>query len=125
MQTLTLLPLRPDGVRGTLEFVFSVHPTNSSRIPDSATPQRQGASITHEAVAMATKLLSSVPSSMTPQAWFEGISSQICRLMDGVDGSELSRTAAQIVGFGILGKKQLGAPGACFLGLNLKAAMGR
>lgn len=113
MRTLTLLPLRPDGVRGTMEFVFSVHPSSSSEAADSTTPQKQGASITHEAVALATKLLSSVPASMTPQAWFEGISGQLFYLIDGKDGPDLARTAAQILGFGILGKRQLGAPGTC------------
>lgn len=110
MQTLTLLPLREDGVRGTMEFVFSVHPSTSSQT-DTTAPQKQGAAITHEAVAVATRLLSSVPISMTPQAWFHGIAGQLFQLMDGSEGSELARTAAQIVGFGILGKKQFGAPG--------------
>lgn len=111
MQTLTLLPLRPDGVRGTMEFVFTVHPSDSFEATDSTTPHKQGASITHEAVAVATKLLSSVPTSMTPQAWFGGISGQLFHLIDGANGPDLARTAAQIVGFGILGKRQLGAPG--------------
>ncbi|KAM3437502.1 hypothetical protein NHJ13734_004626 [Beauveria thailandica] len=120
LQTLTLLPLRPDGVRGTLELVFSVHPSNVGRADSSgsaaggqeAQPQKQGASITHEAVAVATKLLSSVPAGMTAEAWFAGISGQVFALMDGAAGPDLERTAAQIVGFGILGKKALGAPGA-------------
>jgi hypothetical protein len=110
MQTLTLLPLRPDGVRGTMEFVFSVHPSTSSQHGSTAS-RKQGALITHEAVAVATRLLSSVPASMTPAAWFGGISEQLFHLMDESEGPELARTAAQIVGFGILGKKQNGAPG--------------
>lgn len=110
MQTLTLLPLRPDGVRGTMEFVFSVHPSTSSQHGSTAS-HKQGALITHEAVAVATRLLSSVPASMTPEAWFGGISEQLFHLMDESEGPELARTAAQIVGFGILGKKQYGAPG--------------
>lgn len=111
METLTLLPLRSDGVRGTMEFVFSVHPSNANAKPESAETQKQGAGITHEAVAVATKLLSSAPASMTPQVWFEGLSSQMFDLIDGKDGQDLARTTAQIVGFGILGKKSLGAPG--------------
>lgn len=114
MQTLTLLPLRPDGVRGTMEFVFSVHPSNANAKAESAATQKQGAGITHEAVAVATKLLSSVPASMTPQAWFEGISSQLLDLIDSKDGLDLARTTAQIIGFGILGKKSLGAPGKTY-----------
>ncbi|KND94080.1 RNA polymerase II assembly factor RTP1 [Tolypocladium ophioglossoides CBS 100239] len=112
MQTLTSLPLKPDGVRATLEFVFSVHPSNNAAPADVRQPQKGGAGITHEAVAVATKLLSSVPSSMTPEAWFEGISGQLFSLFDGEAGPDLAKTAAQIVGFGILGKKRLGAPGA-------------
>ncbi|KAF7539010.1 hypothetical protein G7Z17_g12510 [Cylindrodendrum hubeiense] len=111
LQTLTRLPLRQDGVRGTMEFVFSVHPSNVGKATDSSTPEKQGASITHEAVAVATRLLSSVPTSMTPQAWFSGISEQLLRLMDGEGGLDLAKTAAQVVGYGILGRKQYGAPG--------------
>lgn len=111
MQTLTRLPLRSNGVRGTMEFVFSVHPSNNGKGSDAAAPLKQGASITHEAVAVATRLLSSAPASMTPQEWFDGISGQLLQLMDGEAGPDLARTAAQIVGFGILGKKQFGAPG--------------
>lgn len=111
MQTLTCLPLRRDGVRGTMEFVFSVHPSNDRNAADTSQPQKEGAGITHEAVAIATRLLSAVPASMTPQVWFNGISGQLFSLMDGDAGPDLAKTAAQIVGFGILGKKQLGAPG--------------
>ncbi|RBR10664.1 uncharacterized protein FIESC28_09370 [Fusarium coffeatum] len=113
LQTLTLLPLRPTGVRGTMEFVFSVHPSNIGRTPDAGSgPQKQGASITHEGIAVATKLLSSVPASMTPQAWFDGISEQLFELIDGTAGPELAKTASQVVGFGVLGSKQYGAPGS-------------
>ncbi|KAF5673025.1 hypothetical protein FHETE_3510 [Fusarium heterosporum] len=113
LQTLTLIPLRPTGVRGTMEFIFSVHPSNIGRNPDAdAGPQKQGASITHEGVAIATKLLSSVPASMTPQAWFDGISGQLFELIDETAGPELAKTASQVVGYGVLGNKQYGAPGS-------------
>lgn len=94
-----------------MEFVFSVHPSNSGQTADPSNQGKQGAAITHEAVAVATKLLSSVPASMTADVWFQGISSQLFALIDGQAGPEIARTAAQIVGFGILGKKQFGAPG--------------
>lgn len=95
-----------------MEFVFSVHPSNVGKMADSGSaPQKQGASITHEAVAVATRLLSSVPGNMTPDAWFSGIAGQLFSLMDGDAGGELAKTAAQIVGYGILGRKQFGAPG--------------
>ncbi|KAH7159678.1 hypothetical protein B0J13DRAFT_110580 [Dactylonectria estremocensis] len=111
LQTLTRLPLREDGVRGTMEFVFSVHPSNVGKAAESSSAAKQGAAITHEAVAVATRLLSSVPASMTPRAWFSGISEQLLQLMDGEGGLELAKTAAQVVGYGILGRKQYGAPG--------------
>lgn len=96
-----------------MEFVFSVHPSNLGRIPDADSgPQKQGASITHEGAAVATKLLSSVPASLTPQAWFDGISGQLFELIDGAVGPELAKTASQVVGYGILGNKQYGAPGS-------------
>ncbi|KAJ6441833.1 protein required for cell viability [Purpureocillium lavendulum] len=113
LKALTLLPLRPDGVRSTLEFVFSVHPSSgNTTAADAAQPQKGGAGITHEAVAVATKLLSSVPSSMTADEWFQGLSGQLFSLFDGEAGPDLAKTAAQIVGFGILGKRQFGAPGS-------------
>ncbi|KAJ2972635.1 hypothetical protein NQ176_g7046 [Zarea fungicola] len=115
MKTLTLVPLRDDGVRGTLELVFSVHPSNVGKaVPSGAgqEPQKQGAGITHEAVAVATRLLSSVPPGMTAEDWFSGISAQLFSLMDGTAGLDLAKIAAQIVGYGILGKKIYGAPGS-------------
>ncbi|KAL6885142.1 hypothetical protein HDV57DRAFT_492161 [Trichoderma longibrachiatum] len=112
MRTLTQLPLRPDGVRATMEFVFAVHPSNTGKPAEDAASGKQGAAITHEAVAVATKLLSSVPATMSAQQWFVGISGQLFALFDGEAGPDVAKTAAQIVGFGILGKKQFGAPGA-------------
>lgn len=110
LRTLTFLPLRPDGVRSTLEFVFSVHP--SSQQQETEQPQKSGASITHEAVAVGTKLLSSVPPSTTPDDWFKALSGQVLHLLDGKAGKDLGRVVAQVVGFGILGQRQFGAPGA-------------
>ncbi|KAL7922029.1 hypothetical protein ACQKWADRAFT_294255 [Trichoderma austrokoningii] len=113
MRSLTSLPLRSDGVRATMEFVFAVHPSNTGKpTNDGGSRGKEGADITHEAAAVATKLLSSVPASMNAQQWFDGISGQLFALFDGEAGPDVAKTAAQIVGFGILGKKQFGAPGA-------------
>ncbi|PHH83824.1 hypothetical protein CDD82_14 [Ophiocordyceps australis] len=111
IQTLTCLPLRPDGVRAVMEFVFTVHPTNMPTPSDATQPRKQGANITHQSLALATKLLSSAPRTMTPDDWFQGISSQMFALIDGEAGPDLAKTAAQIIGFGVLGKPELGAPG--------------
>lgn len=113
MDILTTLPLRPDGVRGTLEFVFAVHPSNTVRVSEAASPQKKGANITHEALAMASRLLSSPPSSITPEAWLTGVSPQLLALLDGEGGDDLTKVAAYVIGFGILGRKDLGAPGGC------------
>ncbi|KAM0459350.1 hypothetical protein ACHAPV_005532 [Trichoderma viride] len=104
MRSLTSLPLRSDGVRATMEFVFAVHPSNTGKpTNDGGSRGKEGAAITHEAVAVATKLLSSVPASMNAQKWFDGISGQLFALFDGEAGPDVAKTAAQIVGFGILG----------------------
>nr|RBR00373.1 hypothetical protein FVER53263_11422 [Fusarium verticillioides] len=49
---------------------------------------------------------------MTAETWFQGISGQLFELIDGTAGPELVKTASQIVGYGVLGNKQYGAPGS-------------
>lgn len=103
------------GVRATLEFVFAVHPSSTVTKAEAATPQRRGAFITMEALQLATKLLASPPAAprlgVTPDAWFAAVGPQLLALLDGADGDELVRVAAYVVGFGVLGRKQFGAPG--------------
>ncbi|KID88890.1 hypothetical protein MGU_04233 [Metarhizium guizhouense ARSEF 977] len=111
LQTLTLLPMRSDGVRETMEFVFSVHPSSQAAAGGSQKPQKTGASITHDAVAVATRLLSTVPSTVKAEDWYGAIAPQLIQLLDGEASRDLARTAAQIIGFGILDKKATGAPG--------------
>jgi hypothetical protein len=111
IRLLTLLPLRPDGVRATLEFVFSVHPSNVERAPGDNAPQTKGANITQEALAMATRLLANPPANVTPEEWFGGIAPQLLILLDGTEGFELTKAAAYVIGFGILGRKKYGQPG--------------
>lgn len=111
MNTLTMIPLRPDGVRGTMEFIFSVHPSSQNAASSSQQPQKSGASITHEAVAVATRLLSTVPATLLPEEWFRGICPQLFHLFDGEAGPDLAKIAAQVIGFGILGRREYGAPG--------------
>ncbi|KAK3371442.1 hypothetical protein B0T24DRAFT_319848 [Lasiosphaeria ovina] len=108
---LTLVPLRPDGVRATLEFVFSVHPSSTVKVSEAAVPQKRGANITQEALKMATQLIAAPPASVTPEKWYTGISSEMLELLDGTDGPELTKVVSYIIGFGILGRKATGAPG--------------
>ncbi|KAI1214422.1 uncharacterized protein F4807DRAFT_408030 [Annulohypoxylon truncatum] len=111
MDVLTLLPQRPDGVRAALEFVFSVHPSSTVRISEAATPQKRGANITMEALKLASNLLSAPPTTVSPDQWYTGIAPQLLALLDGKEGPDLVKAAAYVIGFGVLGRKQFGAPG--------------
>ncbi|KAK1689703.1 hypothetical protein BDP55DRAFT_691195 [Colletotrichum godetiae] len=111
MKILILVPLRPDGVRGTMEFIFSVHPSSTLKVSEAATPQKRGANITQEAMAVVTRILTSPPAIVSPENWFSKVAPQLIVLLDGTEGAELSVAAAQIIMFGVLGRKQFGAPG--------------
>lgn len=111
MDVLTKIPLRPDGVRATVEFVFSVHPSSTVTSSEEAKPQKQGANITHEALSMAAKLIAYPPKSVSPDTWYQKIAPQLLSFLDGQDGPELMKVGAFVIGFGILGRKQSGAPG--------------
>jgi hypothetical protein len=112
VRILTLIPLRPDGVRAVLELIFSVHPSNENLTKEEeAAIRKTGAGITHEAVAMGTRLLSTVPQAVAPQEWIDAIAPQLLGLLDGKEGDELAKVAAQVIAFGVLGRRQLGSPG--------------
>lgn len=111
MAVLTQIPLRPDGVRATVEFVFSVHPSSTVTASDEAKPQKEGANITHEALNMAAKLIAYPPKAVSPDTWYQKVAPQLLSLLDGQDGPELMKVGAFVIGFGILGRKQSGAPG--------------
>jgi hypothetical protein len=111
MDILTLLPQRPGGVRATMEFVFAAHPEAVVRKEEEARTQTKGANITMEALKMASNIISVPPTGMTPEQWYPGISQQLFTLLDGDDGPDLAKVAAYVIGYGILGRKQFGAPG--------------
>lgn len=111
MDVLTKIPLRPDGVRATAEFVFSVHPSSTVTSSEEAKPQKEGANITHEALSMAAKLIAYPPKSVSPDTWYQKVAPQLLSFLDGQDGPELMKVGAFVIGFGILGRKQSGAPG--------------
>lgn len=105
-----MIPLREEGVRASLEFAFAVHPSSTVKLSEAAVPQKRGANITHEALVLASNLLSVPPSTVTPEEWYSGIAPQLFALLDG-DELELKKVAAYVIGFGILGRKASGAPG--------------
>ncbi|CCC07348.1 hypothetical protein SMACR_02355 [Sordaria macrospora] len=108
---LTVIPLREEGVRACLEFAFAVHPSSTVKLSEAAVPQKRGANITHEALVLASNLLSVPPSTVTPDEWYSGIAPQLFALLDGGEGPELKKVVAYVIGFGILGRKASGAPG--------------
>ncbi|KAK3293335.1 uncharacterized protein B0H64DRAFT_404052 [Chaetomium fimeti] len=111
-QKLTRVPAEhSDGVRATLEFVASVHPSSTVNVSEAAVPQAKGANITHETLKLASWAISNPPQSITPEAWYSAIAPQLFVLLDGGEGPDLVRAAAYIIGFGILGRGPSGGPG--------------
>ncbi|KAF2199410.1 hypothetical protein GQ43DRAFT_464844 [Delitschia confertaspora ATCC 74209] len=105
---LTLVPLRPHGVRHTIDFVsLSYLSQSASGVPDTS----QKIPVPVEAVRHVSRLLASVPDGINPDDWFSELAPQIWNLIDGEGGEELSRAAGQIIAAGILGHKSTGAPG--------------
>jgi len=107
ISALARLPLRPRGVQHTIEFILSVHPSSAG----SSAGIGRGSSISHEALNAASRLLSSPPVSMSPEKWFYGIAPQLFSLLEGEGEPEMDKAIAFVIGFGILGRKQFGAPG--------------
>lgn len=107
IQALALIPLRPRGVQHTIEFILSVHPSSAN----ASSGAGKGASISLEALNAASRLLSTPPASMSPEKWFNGLSTQLLDLLDGNGEPGMDKAAAYIIGFGILGRRLFGAPG--------------
>ncbi|APA15463.1 hypothetical protein SS1G_13388 [Sclerotinia sclerotiorum 1980 UF-70] len=110
IHALARLPLRRRGVQDTIEFVFSVHPSNAS-MKASDTVGSRAVNISHEAMSSASRLLSAPPHGMSAEKWFGGIAPQLFDLLDGKGEKEMDKAASYIIGFGILGRKLYGAPG--------------
>jgi hypothetical protein len=109
MSALAVLPLRERGVQNTIEFVLSVHPSNSRYEPSAG--GAKGAGMSHEALNAASRLLSAPPGGVPQERWFSSIAPQLFSLLEGEGEPDMDRAAAFIIGFGILGRKQYGAPG--------------
>lgn len=111
LSVLTELPLRPDGVRATTEYVFSCHPSSTVSSSEAMTPQTNGANITQEALNMAANLMTKPPISVLQETWYRSIAPQLFVLLDGKDGYDRMKVASYVIGFGILGRRYSGAPG--------------
>lgn len=106
---LAQVPLRPNGVQDTIEFILSIHP---STININATSKSRTSCVTHEALNAISRLLSSPPVSISAEDWFNGIAPQLLSLLLGEGGQDMDKVAAYVIGFGILGRKQYGSPGS-------------
>lgn len=108
-----MLPLRPRGVRNVIEFIVSIHPSTKPPVSSKGVAaETSGPSISLEALDSASKLISSPPSGMSPDAWFAGIAPQLLELLDGQGGLEMVKASSYIIGYGILGRREYGAPGS-------------
>ncbi|KAH8696342.1 protein required for cell viability [Talaromyces proteolyticus] len=105
---ISQIPLREDGVIHTIWFLASQF---APTLGEGVTEQSSGGPpITVQAIMQISKLLSSVPQGMDPTSYFQNLAPKLLTLID-CDDPDLKRTAAYVVGSGILGKRAYGAPG--------------
>ena len=106
--SLSLFPLREGGVRECIDFV-------AGAVSNAETILNQGQStsnpsITLDALKQASRLLSSVPASLTNDEYFSKLGPQLITLLDE-GATEMQRAAAYIIGTGTLSTRANGAPG--------------
>ncbi|GIK05641.1 hypothetical protein Aspvir_009754 [Aspergillus viridinutans] len=105
---LSRVPLREDGVLQTIVFLASQFAPSLGH--ESQTQLSNGAHFTVQGIMQISRLLSSVPEGMDPNSYFTRIAPQLLALLDGED-PDFKKTAAYVIGNGILGKRAYGAPG--------------
>lgn len=110
---VSLLPLRPQGVKHTINFIAS----SISQVPfgsDASLPDRKSQSsalsLSLEVIMRASKVLSAVPSSLSADTYFTSLAPQLLQLLDGQNDDD-RRAAAYVIGNGILGRRKNGSPG--------------
>jgi hypothetical protein len=108
---LSCIPLRPHGIRHTIEFLSLSYLSKNSRVPQDALGSQSQLPIPVEAITQASRLLVLPPANMDQATWLRRLAPQLWHLLDGNEGRELSRAAGQIIAGGILSKKTTGAPG--------------
>lgn len=105
--------MRPGGVRQTINFISTTEETYQDTEPQSENQsnRRGWPALSLEKLGQVSKLLSSVPSSVTPNAYYSATAPQLLELLDE-DGTEMCRAAAYVISIGILARRQHGAPGS-------------
>lgn len=107
---LALVPSRPHGIRHTIEFLSLSYLAKVSQVPQNVSGFRSELPIPLEAVTEATRVIVLPPAEMDQDKWLHQLAPQLWSLLDGEDGTELSRAAGQIIAQGILSKRSTGAP---------------
>ncbi|MCJ1246443.1 hypothetical protein MMC30_003650 [Trapelia coarctata] len=105
--SLSLLPLRPGGVRDTIVFIASAATQTGSQSVQSEAAS--GLVFSLEILNHAAKVLSSVPSKVTSTYYFATLAPQLFALLDE-EGTDMQRAAAYVIGNGVIGRRKYGAP---------------
>ncbi|OJI82561.1 hypothetical protein ASPTUDRAFT_201947 [Aspergillus tubingensis CBS 134.48] len=105
---LSRIPLRPGGVLQTMVFLASQFAPSLGA--EAQAQASNGPIFTVQGIMQTSRLLSSVPEGMDPVKYFSTVAPQLLELLDG-DDPDLMKTAAYVIGNGILGKRAYGAPG--------------
>ncbi|KAH8731260.1 hypothetical protein GQ44DRAFT_643637 [Phaeosphaeriaceae sp. PMI808] len=108
---LTIIPLRHRGIRHLLEFLSLSFLANHSQTPGNVSGTESQIPIPLEAISQASRLLVLPPPGMSQDQWLCQLAPQLWEMLDGSEGTELSRAAGQIIAGGILSKRTTGAPG--------------
>lgn len=106
---LSHIPLREDGVIQIISFITSQFAPSLGQEAEESTPDKPA--ITVQAIMQISRLLSSVPRGMNPEAYIQNIAPKLLALIDGED-PDLKKVASYVIGSGILGKRSFGVPKA-------------
>ena len=109
---LSVVPLRGQGIRHTIEFLSLSCLYKNSRMSPIASDVQSQIPIPVEAITQASHLLVLPPRGTSKVDWLRKLAPQLLDLLDGGAGQELTRAAGQIIAGGILSKKATGAPGS-------------
>lgn len=113
-KSLSLLPLRPEGVKHTISFIANnvlQAPSDVQTRARSKAGHAANSGLSLEVLEHVSKLLSSVPSSVAPDWYFSNLAPQLLQLLDDAN-LDNQRVAAYVIGNGILGRRKYGSPGA-------------
>ncbi len=96
-------------MRQTINFIAGSSSVDQN-LPDGHSDKPAGPNVSLEALARVSKLLTSVPSTMTTEEWTSALAPQLLDLLDD-PSMDNRRIASYIIGNGFLSKRRLGSPG--------------